>query len=484
MNANIINPFTCLSLASMPSRVLPALIAVLNLLPAGRVMAQTFTTLHSFTATTSSGPPNYSNTNRDGASAYAGLVANASGTTLYGMASQGGSPGAGTLFAVNTDGSGFTNLHSFAYTDGANPMGLTLSASRLYGTTSQGGSWGYGTVFAVSTDGTGFTNLQSFSDGADGGFPNADLILSSNTLYGTAYSGGLIWGTVFALNTNGTGFTVLHTFSGGSDGAYPRAGLLLSSNTLYGTASSGGSDYGTVFALKTDATGFTNLHAFHVSDGIYPSGCLCVSSNTLFGTTAGGGSSNGGTVFALNTDGTDFRTLHSFTGPAGAYQTNSDGWQPFARLFLSGKTLYGTAPYGGSSGVGTVFALNTDGTGFTVLHTFSGGSDGAYPWASLILSGDSLYGTAVGGGGAGAGTVFSVSFRPQLTITVSGTNVILSWPTKVAGFDYTGYTLQDTTNLVSSAVWSTNSPPPVVVNGQNTITNPISGAQQFYRLKQ
>ncbi len=56
------------------------------------------------------------------------------------------------------------------------------------------------------------------------------------------------------------------------------------------------------------------------------------------------------------------------------------------------------------------------------------------------------------------------------------------WP--VAGFDYTGYTLQSTTNLVSPAVWSTNSPAPVVINGQNTVSNPITGAQQFYRLVQ
>jgi len=53
----------------------------------------------------------------------------------------------------------------------------------------------------------------------------------------------------------------------------------------------------------------------------------------------------------------------------------------------------------------------------------------------------------------------------------------------VAGFDYTGYTLQSTTNLVSP-VWSTNSAAPVVIAGQNTVTNSITGPQQFYRLKQ
>ena len=69
--------------------------------------------------------------------------------------------------------------------------------------------------------------------------------------------------------------------------------------------------------------------------------------------------------------------------------------------------------------------------------------------------------------------------RPQLTISPSGTNVVLSWPTYSCGF-----TLQSATNLGSSAVWTTNLPSPVVVNGQNTVTNPISGMQQYYRLSQ
>jgi hypothetical protein len=71
---------------------------------------------------------------------------------------------------------------------------------------------------------------------------------------------------------------------------------------------------------------------------------------------------------------------------------------------------------------------------------------------------------------------------PRLTISRSGANVILMWPTNFAGFDYAGFTLQSTTNLVSS-VWSTNLPAPTVVNGQNTVTNPASGTQKFFRLK-
>jgi uncharacterized repeat protein (TIGR03803 family) len=99
----------------------------------------------------------------------------------------------------------------------------------------------------------------------------------------------------------------------------------------------------------------------------------------------------------------------------------------------------------------------------------------------LILSGNTLYGTAYQGGSAGLGTIFSLSLPPppQLTIIRSGANVILTWPANAAGF-----TLQSTTSLLSPAVWITNSPAPVVVNGQNAVTNSVSGTQKFYRLSQ
>jgi len=73
---------------------------------------------------------------------------------------------------------------------------------------------------------------------------------------------------------------------------------------------------------------------------------------------------------------------------------------------------------------------------------------------------------------------------PQLTIAPSGPNVLLKWPTNNAGYDYAGFTLQSATNLDSPAFWSTNSPAPVVIAGQNTVTNPITGPQKFFRLSQ
>jgi uncharacterized repeat protein (TIGR03803 family) len=477
--------------------LLPLLLASANLLLVSRVTAQTLTILHGFSAHSTSSPY----TNSDGGNPSAGLTL--AGKTLYGTTASGGTAGYGTVFKVNLDGTGFTNLHNFSATstaapytnsDGAYPgAGLILSSNTLYGTTGRGGRFGNGTVFKLNTNGTGFTTLRSFTatssdapyTNSDGANPGASLILSGNTLYGPAQNGGRSGvGTIFAVKTDGTGFTNLYNFTGGSDGALPLSSLILSSNILYGTAYGGGSaNGGTVFKVNTSDKSFTTLHSFGTaSNGVSPSASLILSSSILYGTTASGGDSGNGTVFKVKTDGTGFATLYSFTATSVISSTNSDGATPFAGLISSGASLYGTAVGGGSSGRGTVFTVNTDGTGFTTLYNFAGG-DGAYPRGGLVLSTNILYGTTSSGGSSGNGTVFRLSLTsvspPQLRIVRSGQNVILTWATNTAGFN-----LKSVTNLVSSAVWAAVSPGPVVANGQNTVTNAISGTQKFYRLLQ
>ena len=324
------------------------------------------------------------------------------GTTVYGEVN-------GTVFKINGDGSGFTVLKWFTNSvEGANPVaGVTLSGSTLYGTTSYGGNSGYGTVFKVNTDGTGFTVVKNFTGAInDGAFPNGGVILLGNTLFGATYQGGSLgYGTVFKVNTDGTSFTVLKSFSS-SDGANPNAGVTLSGSTLYGTTYQGGSlGYGTVFKVNTNGSGFAVLKNFNFTDGQYPKADLTLSGSVIFGTTHdAGGSSGTGTLFKLNMDGTGFAVLKNFT------YNNNDGGNPQAALTLSGSVLYGTTMAGGSSGYGTVFKVNTNGTGFTVLKNFSpNSSDGYHPEAGMALSGSTLYGTTYDGGSSRHGTVFKIN---------------------------------------------------------------------------
>jgi uncharacterized repeat protein (TIGR03803 family) len=431
-----------------------------------QLSAQTFTTLHSFAAG-SNGPGFDEYTNDEGAIPYASLIL--SSNTLYGTTYSGGTNGSGTVFALNTDGTGFTVLHTFTGgSDGANPRAsLILSSNTLFGTTYSGGTYDGGTVFALNTDGTGFTNLHAFTGGNDGVYPRASLILSSNTLYGTTEVGGSNgYGAVFSLTTDGKVFTDLYPFTNGSDGSNPLAALVLSGNTLYGTANNGGTNgLGTIFAVNTDGSGFTVVYTFGSSGGASPYSSLILSGSTLYGT--------GDAAFSVNTNGTGYTVLRSLRG-------GNDGGLPFASLLLFGNTLYGTTEFDGANGSGTVFSVNTDGTDFTVLHAFTAlsgdppqtNSDGATSSASLVQSGNTLYGTARRGGANGVGTVFSLTLPSvQLTITQSGTNVILTWST-----NSTALTLQSALQLPGTF---TNIPA-----ATSPYTNPISSGQMFFRLVQ
>jgi len=448
--------------------------------------AQTFTTLHNF-----AGHPN------DGAGPVAALTL--SGNALYGTTGSGGSNFYGTIFKVNTDGTDFTNLYNFNFFGGEIPRScLILLDGILYGTTVAGSAslGNDGTVFAINADGTDYSTLYSFS-GSDGFQPAAGLILSSGTLYGTTYRGGLGGnsgsGTIFSINTDGSDFANVYDF-GNDDGVNPEDGLVSDGNTFYGTTYNGGaSGFGTIFEVNINGTDFNIIHSFTTitpndlliytnSDGANPSADLTLSGNVLYGTTYYGGSSGSGSLFKINTDGTGFTNLYSFSAFANNGSnifTNSDGRYPAAGLVLSGNTLYGTASGGGSSGNGTVFEINADGSDFTVLHMFTmydqtyyTNSDGAYPQADLILSGNILYGTASTGGN-GYGTVFALTLPSStpapipLNFALKNGQLVLSWndPT---------FALQSASSLTGS--WTNLS------SASSPYTNKLTGAQVFFRL--
>lgn len=149
-------------------------------------------------------------------------------------------------------------------------------------------------------------------------------------------------------------FTTLYSFtvtSGypywtNSDGANPEASLILSGNTLYGTGSQGGIyGYGNVFKVNTDGSDFESLHSFNYNDGNIPEGTLILSGNTLYGATENGGGFDNGTIFGITTGGTYFTNLHVFTQSSAPFYTNSDGADPSGGLILSGNTLYGTTDW-------------------------------------------------------------------------------------------------------------------------------------------
>jgi len=296
--------------------------------------------------------------------------------------------------------------------DGGYPLYGSLvqdKSGNLYGTTEAGGSSYAGTVFQVSKSGTE-TVLYNFTGSTDGAYPFGGLVLSGNTLYGTALEGGSGYGVVFAVNIKKKTETVLYAFTGSSDGGYPYDGLVMDKKgNLYGTTYYGGSSSdGTVFEVVPKTKKETVLYSFNYTDGGYPfSGLTLNTAGTiLYGTATDGGSSGYGVVFSLTLKGDTYKMLYNFTG------TSGDGAYPWGTLGLDSKgNLYGTTYYGGSNYYyGTVFEVVPKTGKETVLYSFSGGTDGGYPYSGAVLDKKgNLYGTTDSGGSSGYGTVFKLA---------------------------------------------------------------------------
>jgi uncharacterized repeat protein (TIGR03803 family) len=352
----------------------------------------------------------------DGSNPVGSLVL--SGSSLFGATNSGGNGNNGVLFRMDTNGGGFSVLHSFGGTnDGLTPYGgLIAGGSTLYGATPFGGTADAGTIFKINMDGTGYVTLHTFNSTADGTGVRDRLLLKDSTLYGTTDDfgpGGC--GTVFKINTDGSGFNVLHSFSSMAEG-YSYSGLTVLDSTLYGTVSGGTPGAGALFKINTDGTGYSVLHSFGgTGDGSWPETALTINGSSLYGTTGVGGSGEKGTVFKINLDGSGYSVLHSFNG--------SDGQQPLGELTVAGSTIYGTT-ISQDGGAGTVFEMGTDGTGFQILHAFTGGSDGASPIGGMTLSDSTLYGTALSGGIDYQGTVYALAIPEPSSFVLLGMGAI------------------------------------------------------------
>ena len=177
-----------------------------------------------------------------------------SGRAVYGLTFWGGASNLGTLFRIGTDGTDYRVLHHFAggSSDGARPRGgaLVQSGSTIFGMARQGGPADGGVIFSIGAAGSGYRVSHFFEGGANDGLQpfSASLTQSGPLLYGMT-SAGSTDGIVFQIKTDGTEFQVLHRFSG-SDGGKPVGSLILSGTTLFGMTMTGGDQgNGVIFAL-------------------------------------------------------------------------------------------------------------------------------------------------------------------------------------------------------------------------------------------
>jgi uncharacterized repeat protein (TIGR03803 family) len=398
--------------------------------------AQTFTVLHTFEG----------GTKGDGAYPAYGSLTQDAAANIYGTTNLGGyswgcaKSGCGTVFELR--GTKVTILHKLSYPQ--EPLySVTLGENgNLYGVATRGGAHGFGAVFQRIAG--KWTTLYSFKTANISGWSGLIRDTAGN-LYGASAGEnwalyGLYLGGIYKIDPSGKE-TVLHRFTGPpNDGAFPFGNLLMdAAGNLYGTTQVGGSGTGcagliggcgTIF--KVDTTGKeTVLYSFAgpPNDGVFPfAGVIMDAAGNLYGTTENGGThsnsycgSGCGTLFKLDTTGKE-TVLYNFAGI-----TAGDGSDPRGELTLDtmgnlyGTTLEGgvfTACAAGSGGCGTIFKLDSN-NNETILHSFTGGADGAIPDSGLIRdSAGNLYGTAQRGGDltvcegyltAGCGVVFKLT---------------------------------------------------------------------------
>jgi uncharacterized repeat protein (TIGR03803 family) len=307
----------------------------------------------------------------------------------------------------------FQDLYDFNCSTGGclpNDGALTQgSDGNLYGTTSTSnvGAYGNGSIFKVTPSAPAvLTYLWQFDGATTGLHPAAGLTLASDgNFYGTTFQGGTFgYGTVFRFNPNTDKVTALHSFDSVDDGEPQSPPIQAKDGNLYGM--SGNSAFGMAYRVTLPSGKF---RAFTTTAPGLSKQLYLASDGNLYGTTFSGGTSGNGTVFSMTTAGV-IHTIYNFTGigtdgcgPGGPLTEGSDG------------KLYGTtADCGGTADAGIIFKMTLCSTTLcateTTLHVFDPTTDGANPFAGLLLSSNgAFYGTTTEGGADGYGTLFEIT---------------------------------------------------------------------------
>jgi uncharacterized repeat protein (TIGR03803 family) len=272
-----------------------------------------------------------------------------------------------------------------------------------------------------------YTLLYNFPGGSMGLQPGDIVVTSDGSILGAASYGSYSSSLLF--NYTDGKETVLHRFPEGYgyEAEFPE-GLLLSNNggTLYGTTQyggkengvcAGGTGCGVAFSYDLTTSKYNTMHEFQGPDGASPIGIQVLdSAGDLFGLTNGGGTN--GTFYEITAAGTE-KVLYSF-GPA------PDGMWPGGGLVGYGGNYYGVTIGGGANtcyngGCGTVFKVTPSGKE-TVLHNFTGGSDGLNPWELVGDSQGNMYGLSKAQDNATA-EIFEINSAGDFSIAYNGSYV-------------------------------------------------------------
>jgi uncharacterized repeat protein (TIGR03803 family) len=344
---------------------------------------------------------------------------------LYFTTGQGGANNRGAICKITADGKNYTVIHSFSFTDGADPRGgLTLGKDgNFYGTCYSGGKYSTGTLWRMTPLG-GLTVLWDFRNAtivpphkyppqpteqqkldAAGSYPVSPPVQdSAGNWYGvTSYGNNQQNGVVYTFS--GSAYKGIYQFKGteaATVGTFAQSLTAGSDGKVYGVTTKGGKTWGTVFRVG-GGVGVTPLHIFEPATGTGAINLIMGKDGSLYGTAAAGGATTLGVVFKLTTGGA-YTVLKTFQG--------ADGGTPFGGV-TQGKDgkLYGGTKYGGAYGRGALYRLDTDGKNFQTLHSFAASMlEGRYCQSPMIQHSNGIwYGATTEGGAKFMGALYQLN---------------------------------------------------------------------------
>ena len=385
---------------------------------------------------------------------------------------------------------GVTPIHSFAGDDGADPWGsLNLLGSTLYGRTMAGGANGEGVIFQVGTDGSDYEVAVAFEPGKDNGqgkVPRHDNMMWDGTrFWGTALEGGQDDnGVIYTFDPASGSYAPVHAYAGApGDGSQSHSSLVMGTGAHYALSAAGGRhDRGALLQVDPTTGAAALAYSFDTSTGDDPHGRLTIGSDgqTLYGMTRSGGKDGTGVIFSFAPASGTYTVLKHF----GKADDATNGSTPdHGFLTLVGDSLWGLTTAGGTDGLGVLFRIDQDGSDFTIVHSFGAGDDdGERPHGSVTLLGDELYGTGYSGGQFGMGTVFRVgtdgsgyetiaSFGGSVTGAYPKDNVTFSADgTAMFGMTIAGGANDPDCSEADGTVFSVVTPPPLTTGDPDPTT--------------
>ncbi len=323
---------------------------------------------------------------------------------LWGMTKGGGANELGTIFSMNLDGTDHQVVYSFDSLGGSRPEGgLCLAPDGwLYGLAREDGANDQGTAFRIDPVSGTYEKVADMATGV-GARPWSSFIVGNDgRLYASGITALVRYDPATDVLEQIANLSVVEMLVQGSDG------------WIYGADQDGGTNgIGTIFRLDPLSLQNEVLHSFAGEDGDRAYGRICEAPNGKFyGMTHQGGLNGDGVIYEYDVATDDYVKLMDLDGTMG-----NSPWSGF--VVLGPDKLLAPMTLGGAFGVGALVELEPSSGTITLVHSFSGDTDGSLLFGGVAVGADGMvYGMTSSGGEGDEGTIYRYDPQAQQVTTL------------------------------------------------------------------